>query len=585
VVLTGAVPKKAVPAKPAPAKPAAPAANDPVSVWMRTLTPAQRIAQLIIVPCYGEFPHVRSAEYRKFALWVQQVGVSGFVVLNRTPYGSVKNAEPYALTAFLNRMQRLARVPLLNGGDFERGASMRVSGTVKFPHNMAYGAARDPKASFFEGAETAREARALGIHWLFAPVADVNNNPDNPVISMRSYGEVPADVAAHVEAYIEGARSDPKAPVLVTVKHFPGHGDTNVDSHLGLGVVGGDRARLDAVELVPFRAAIRKNVDAVMTAHLAVPAWEPEEIPATVSHNVLTKLLREELGFRGLVVTDAMDMKGLSAKFPNGEASVRALEAGADVLLMPLDPAGAVRAVQAAIRQGRLTQQRVDASVRKILAAKVKLGLHQKRFVDVEALSGVLEAEEAEAEARGVAERAMTLVRNGQDVFPITNPKQTCLTVLIEGRYSRQGLRFLDEVALRAPDMPQQLLDPSLSPAALDEAMAKMPECASHVVVAFANVNRYSAGGPLAGQFPAMLEKLLDRHPRVGLISLGHPYLLRSFPKVPAFLTSYSATPTAEAAAVRAMFGEIKLTGKLPVTIPGLAPRGTGIELPARERR
>src|SRR6185295_19022884 len=215
----------------------------------------------------------------------------------------------------------------------------------------------------------------LGVQWVFAPVADVNNNPQNPVINIRSYGENPDEVAEHVAAYIDGAHSDPKNPVLVTAKHFPGHGDTTIDSHLDLARLEASRDRISEVELKPFQAAIAHKVDSIMTAHMTVPAIDPSDIPATVSVRVLTGLLREDLGFQGLVITDAMEMAGLAKQFNTGEASVRAIEAGADVLLMPPDPGVAIRAVLAAVGRGRISRKRIDDSALRILEAKVRLGL------------------------------------------------------------------------------------------------------------------------------------------------------------------------------------------------------------------
>ena len=248
------------------------------------------------------------------------------VVLNRVVSGIVRNADPYAMAVFLNKMQRMSRVPLIVSADFERGASMRVANATKFPHNMAYGAARDYEGTKAQGARTALEARALGVHWVFAPDADVNSNPDNPIINIRSFGEDPADVARHVASYIEGAHSDPAHPVLATVKHFPGHGDTAVDTHLGLAKLEAGKERLRTLEWVPFREAIAKGVDSVMTAHIALPAVDPREIPSTISEKVLTGVLRDELGFKGIIVTDAMDMQGLANQFSPGDASVRALK-------------------------------------------------------------------------------------------------------------------------------------------------------------------------------------------------------------------------------------------------------------------
>jgi beta-N-acetylhexosaminidase len=221
---------------------------------LRSLNLHDRVAQLVIGVAYGDAPGSQTKEFQKFRHWVKDVHIGGLIVNNRVQYGLVRTASPHAMVLFLNQMQKLSKVPLLVGGDFERGASMRVRDTTPFPHNMAYGAARDVEASRYEGLMTAREARALGVQWIFAPDSDVNNNPDNPVIGIRSYGENPEDVAQHVAAYIDGAHSDPKNPVLVTAKHFPGHGDTNVDSHLDLARLEASRERMSAVELIPFQA-------------------------------------------------------------------------------------------------------------------------------------------------------------------------------------------------------------------------------------------------------------------------------------------------------------------------------------------
>src|ERR1051326_74563 len=367
---------------------------------MRSMSLRDKVAQLIIMPCYGEAINTRSAQYRQYVHLVRDLKVGGLIVLGHVINGTVRNAEPYAMAAFLNRMQRLSQVPLLAAADFERGASMRVTSTTAWPYNMAFAAARDQEAARFEGSFTVKEARAVGINWVFAPDADVNNNPDNPIINIRSYGENPEEVASFVRAYIEGAHSDPNNSVLVTAKHFPGHGDTAEDSHLGLPRLTASRERLNTVELVPFRAAIAAKVDAIMTAHMAVAALEADNIPATVSSNVLTGVLRNELGFQGLIVTDAMDMRGLTQAFGAGEASVRALEAGADCLLMPLKAEDAIHAVVAAVGSGRLTRQRIDESLVRMLSAKVRVGLAKRNLVNVEEVSDVIQSPEADERAQ-----------------------------------------------------------------------------------------------------------------------------------------------------------------------------------------
>jgi len=464
--------------------------------------------------------------------------------------------------------------------DFERGASMRVNSTTPWPYSMAFAAAKDLDGVTEEGAETARDARAMGVNWLFAPVADVNNNPDNPIINIRSFGENPADVASFVAAYIAGAHSDRKNPVLVTAKHFPGHGDTAQDSHMGLARLDADRERIESVELVPFREAIAAGVDSVMTAHLAVPALEPENEPATVSEKIITNLLRDELGFHGLVVTDAMDMQGLAAMFDTAEASVRAIEAGADVLLMPKRAEDSIQGIVAAVQKGRITRKRLDESVAKVLAAKTRLGLNRKKLVDLEAIADVVDSPESEERAQQVADRAVTLVKDSADSLPLRHPENTCLVALTEGRRSQQGLRLIEEIKKRGPGVTTTVLDPGVSKADLDQVADKSANCSQIVVAAYVAVSAYRGNVALAGNYPDFLNSLIAGKIPVVLAALGNPYLVRSFPNATAYLTTFSPTPTSETALAKALFGEIPISGHLPVTIPGIAKYGDGIQVP-----
>jgi beta-N-acetylhexosaminidase len=420
------------------------------------------------------------------------------------------------------------------------------------------------------------------VHWLFAPLADVNSNPDNPIINVRSYGEDPAAVAAHVRAFIEGAGSDPRNRVLVTLKHFPGHGDTALDSHLGRAGIAADRARLERVELVPFRAGIAAGADAVMTAHIAVPALEPRPIPATVSTAILTGLLREELGFHGIIATDAMDMQGLSAQFPPGEAGVRAREAGADVLLIPPAPEETVNAVVAAVKSGRLSARRIDQSVARILAAKARVGLQRNRLVDLEAIGDVIDAPDGMALAQSHADAALTLVKNDGGLLPLKRPGVACYVVLAENRFGMQGRRFVEELRRRQPKASAALLDPALPETELDATAARLSQCETAVVAAFVSVAAYRGDVALAGGFPKLVESLIASGKPVALVAFGNPYLLRRFPRAAAYLAAFSTMPTSEVAAVKALLGEMAIHGKLPVSIPGLASVGDGIQLPAR---
>jgi beta-N-acetylhexosaminidase len=585
LMLAAAVPA-ALPArrKPAPnrVKAAPIKASAAVHRWMRGMTLREEVAQLVYIPFHGEAPNSRTREYRRFMRLIAETRVGGLILVNWSNGRAIQKAEPYALAAFLNRMQRLARVPLMVGGDFERGASMRVEGTTVFPHAMAFGAARDPALARFEGEVTAREARALGVQWVYYPVADVNNNPDNPIINIRSFGEDPQQVASLAVAFIEGLHADRRGYVLATAKHFPGHGDTAVDTHLNLASIPADRERLDRVELVPFRAAIAAGVDSIMTAHIAVPALAPADVPATLSPAILRDLLRRDLGFTGLVVTDALEMGGIAKGFSSGEAAVRALEAGADALLMPADPEAAIRGVMAAVESGRLDRRRIQESVVKLLAAKEKVGLDRRRAVDLEAIGDIVNSPEANERAQQIADQAVTLVRNAGGVVPLAAPERTCFVTMAESRFSTGGQVFTQELRKRVPKAALAAMDPTASRQDIDDAIARLTGCDAYTVAAFASVGAYRGTVGLAGELPQAVEALIATGKPVALVALGNPYLLRSFPGVAAYMATFSTVPPSELAAVKALLGETAITGHLPVTIPGLAALGDGIQLAAK---
>ena len=545
------------------------------------MTLREKIAQLVVIGFNGHPMNTRTREYRKFVHLVGQEHVGGLILVNVSNGRTVARADPLEAASFINRMQRLAKIPLMVSGDFERGASMRVDATTVFPHAMAFTASRDPNEARMEGEITAKEARALGVQWLFFPDADVNNNPDNPIINIRSYGENPADVSAFVSAFIAGAHSVPNARVLTTAKHFPGHGNTSTDTHLNLATITTDKAGLEAVEWTPFRAAIQAGTDSVMSAHIAVPALDDPGIPATLSPKILTGILRDELGFKGIVVTDALEMGGIVQGFPGGQASVMALEAGSDVLLMPQDGESAINAVEAAVKNGKLTQKRIEESVMRILTAKAHLGLASKKLVDLEEIHNVVNSIESNAVAQRISDRAVTLVRNENDLVPLKSPGTTAFFLLTEGRASVEGQAFAAEVRKRAPGALVVTVDSTMSDTDLDAAVDHESQASQYVVAAFASVAANRGSVALGGGFPAMLQKLVATKKPVTLVAMGNPYLLRNFPDVSAYMTTYSTVPPAEVSTVKALFGEIPIGGKLPVSIPGFAMYGDGIVLAA----
>src|SRR5271155_3675346 len=417
--------------KTSPKNPRQPAANAAwVEATLKKMTLREKLGQMLMPYYFGVFTSAESADYKDLLHQVEENHVGGFILgTQRGPLG-IERSQVYPTAVLTNDLQKRAKVPLLIGADFESGTSMRIDEGTSFPSAMAVGATGDPKLAYTVGKVTALESRAAGVRWIFAPDADVNNNPDNPIINIRSFGEDPQQVAGFVAEEIRGIEENGG---LATPKHFPGHGDVSVDSHLALPSVPGDREELEANELVPFRAAIAAGSGSIMPGHLAVPAFEPDgTIPATVSKNILTGLLRDELKFKGLVVTDAMDMGGVTNLFPPGEAAVRAVEAGADVLLMPPVPDAAMSGLERAVKSKRISQQRIDDSVRRILQAKSRLGLDRNRLADIEHLDEKFARPEFAAQAQSIADRGVTLLRDTAHLLPLdaTKPLRVLLVSL-----------------------------------------------------------------------------------------------------------------------------------------------------------
>lgn len=552
------------------------------SPLLRSLSLHDRIAQMIVVRGYGDYPASDNAEYRRFVRWIREDRVGGFIVAGRIRDGNVISAQPFEMAVFINHMQRLARTPLLVAADFERGASMRVAETARFPYFMAFGAAHDLAATKQLGAATAHEARTLGVTWVFAPDADVNNNPDNPIINVRSFGEDPQQVAAGVSAFIEGAHTQAADYVLVTAKHFPGHGDTAEDSHMQLARLDQPRDRIEAVELVPFRAAVEHGVDAVMTAHMAVPAFEPDNLPATLSPKVLTGLLREELGFKGLVVTDALEMQGIAALYSQGEAAVRAVDAGADVLLMPTDPDACIRALMQAVQRGRISKQRIDASAAKILNAKQRVGLLRTRFVNLDAITDGLDAQKLDLLAQGVADRALTLVKDDAHLFPMPAVERSCAVILQERPFGQRGEILLNELQRRKPGLVSYVVNGSVPEGVLAAIAEDTSKCKQIYLAAFVTVAAYRGDVALEGGLSSFVNTLVHGPVPVALIAFGNPYLLREFPNVPSYLATFSTAATSERAAAKGIAGEIRIGGRMPISIPGVANLGAGLDVPAK---
>ncbi|MEP6570569.1 MAG: glycoside hydrolase family 3 N-terminal domain-containing protein [Acidobacteriota bacterium] len=565
---------------------------------LRRMSLDEKIGQLISVGVNATFLNQDSESFKALRHQVEDNHIGGIILFRGSVYESV---------VLVNRMQNLARYPLLISADLEAGAGMRFDDTVNLPWNMAVGATDNPEYARRQGALTAREARALGVQQIYAPVADVNNNAANPVINVRSYGEDPAAVGRFVAAFIEGAQSN---GVISTAKHFPGHGDTATDSHRGLPAIDVSRERLNAVELVPFRAAVKSGVGSVMTGHIAMPQIDPTAVvplprdvklkpidtdeagevvvengtmPTTLSP-VMNGILRRDLGFAGLIVTDAMSMSGLTLYFTQEEASVRALEAGADLLLKPADPDAAFRGVKEAVMKGRLKEQRIDDSARRVLAAKYDLGLARQRITPLEGIDTSVAGKESLDLAREIAEHAITLVRDNDKLLPLPAPRAGAriFNLAITNGDDRLWIAnaFAEAMAQSGHKLETMVLDDRSTDAEVQKAL----EQANHADLVIASLygrvrtgQARSVGLPYAGA--KALSALIATRTRLVGISFGNPYLLQSFPELRTYVVAYGDMPSLQQAAARAILGEIDVTGKLPISLPGLYPRGTGIQL------
>jgi beta-N-acetylhexosaminidase len=455
------------------------------------------------------------------------------------------------------------------------------------------------------GRITAEEARAIGIHWNFFPDADVNSNPVNPIINTRSFGEDPQQVGNLVTAYIKGAHEE---GMLTTVKHFPGHGDTATDSHLGVASVNVDRAHLDSIELPPFRQAIAAGVDSVMVAHVTVPALDPDpNHVATISPAIVSGLLQEQLGFKGIVVTDALDMAGLTHLFANniGRAAVEAFKAGSDLLLIPADFPASYNAMLQAVQSGEISRERLDRSVLKILEAKASLDLEHARLVDINALSTTVGKPENLAFGQQAADTAITLVRDNGKILPLKSSlenqgtgkarlpyttqeethNQVVAVLFSDDVRTESGRAFGRELRARIPDANVIYVDPRIAAAMSDDIMKAVNQATTVIAAVYVAPSAGKVGNTMAmaDATGALLRQMLDQAAgKTEIVAVGNPYLAENFPKVENYMCTFSNASVSEIAAVKALFGEIPIRGRLPVSIPNIASRGAGLDRPAQ---
>jgi len=560
---------------------------------LKKMTVEEKVGQVIHIGINAKFANQDSEFFQNLKHDVVDNQVGGILLFGAPVYESVQ---------LMNRMQELAKIPLLISVDAETGVGMRFDDTINFPWNMAVAATGNPDYAYKIGVVTGREAKAMGIQHVFAPVLDVNDNPDNPVINVRSYSEDPETVAKFGVAFMEGLQSQ---GVLATAKHFPGHGDTNIDSHRGLPMIDHSRASLDKTELVPFRQAITAGIGSIMIAHIGLPQIDPTEItqiknpvrvdaeegaevvrpkatvPATLSPIVQTQLLKKELGFNGLVVTDAMGMSGLTLYIDQREAGVRAFLAGADILEKPADTEAMRKGMIDAVKSGRITETRLNESVRKILAWKYTLGLSKKKITPIDQIDRLVSSRDVMALTDEVATHAITLVRNDTNAIPLDKSKKVFVLGLsngLDGDLTAAALnQELKKVGVQSTGLVLQ--DNSTTEQA---NRARTAARNADIVIAglYGRVRsgaRNSAGIPDAGL--RLLKDLISSGKTVVGVSYGNPYVLGAVPELKTYLVAYGDMPSLQRASARALFGLQDITGHLPISLPGLYPRGTGLTL------
>ncbi len=545
----------------------------------------EKVGQLVVVWMPGGYASIRSDEFERLSSWVAEDGIGGV---------AISIGLPHAYAAKLNSLQRRAKVPLLVTADFESGGpGMRLGGVYAVPHllsmgggtmfppTMAFGAIADERFAYELGRITGIEARAVGVHLTFAPVLDVNSNPDNPIINTRSFGEDPELVARLGSAFIRGARA---AGLMTTAKHFPGHGDTQTDSHIELPAISATRQRLDTLELLPFRRAVEAGVDAIMTAHIAAPQiLGPDGPPATLSPYFLTGVLRRDLGFDGIIFTDALRMGAIQSRYGGGESAVLALEAGADVILSPADVGEAIEAVTEAVISGRLSEARLDASVRRVLTLKAKAGLYRGRLVDVSGLSEVVGQRDHLSFADSAAQRAITLPRDDQGLVPIdtTRVRRLFSLVFADRANAVAGRVFNLELAPHFERVDTVWVDERTHSAAYD-SLALAADSADLALFSIYVSPRAGAGDVALPEAAArFMETVIDAGVPSVLISFGSPYLLTDVPEVGTYLLAWGGREVSQRAAVRALLGVAPITGRLPISIPPFHQAGEGLRRPA----
>lgn len=533
-----------------------------------SMTLREKIAQMIVTYSDGFSLSNGSKEYNRLSNLISNEKVGGIIFFKGN---SVQQAE------LSNTLQSLSETPLLISADYERGTKMRLDDGSLFPSNMALGATRNPELAYQMGLEIAKECKAIGVHQNYAPVVDVNNNSLNPIINVRSYGEDPELVSMMADKFIKGMQD---GNVIATAKHFPGHGDTDIDSHSDLPVLNFSKERLDNLELIPFKSAIKNNVMSVMIAHLSLPSLDDEpNVPASLSQNIVDGLLLNEMKFNGLVVTDALNMAGVVKHFSTGEVALRCVNAGIDLILMPQGETKTIDAIENAVNNGTVSVDRIENSVRKILNAKYWLKLNENKFVDVNNVSAVVNSQNAKDVSQKIADESITLVKNSNDLLPVKDASEkSCLIVsLNNGNENANSEYFYNTFISRNKFKSTTYYDLSGNINNSDEILSDAINYDVIIIPIYAKVKINTGTVGIPQSQVDLINSLVSNGNKVIAVSFGNPYLIQGFSEVNSYICAYADAETSINAAIDSFYGTIKFKGKLPVSISNEFKFGDGI--------
>ena len=518
----------------------------------------EKCAQIFMPAIFGKCLDQSSKEFKSAVELVKAHGIGGIVI---------STGEVEETASMINELQKISNIPLLVAADFENGIGMRINATNTFPHSMAVGAEDDPDYAYQIGKAIAIESLMLGVNVNFAPVADINNNPENPVINLRSYSEDKNIVTDFCKEFVDASIN---GGVIATAKHFPGHGNTRVDSHNDLPIIAGSKNYLFENELKPFIELIENGVQAIMIGHLNVPAFDNrKDMPASLSYNIITKVLKEKLGFKGLIISDALDMKAVTKYFSTGEACVEAVKAGNDILLMPSDIKAGITAIYDAVKLGKISETRLDESVRKILSAKRWLKLENENIRNNKIIPKRIRIEEHYHLSKIIAEKSVVVVKMDEKLLPIDSAKYTkTFFINITNRRTVRDPHFNEAYKESYNIYSSSTITGTSKSSDYKKALDLSKDSDMIIIAAYFYITAETNGKALRDEQLMFIENILALNKKVIIISFENPYILSLFPYAENYICTFSNSKASQRAAVNLLNGSFEPNGRLPVSIP-----------------